>query len=52
MFPIKDLVISATVKISVLYPFQKFLCFQEFLERRVIIWTGKGSEDIDAYRSL
>ncbi len=52
MFPVKDFVISATVKIPILYAFKNFLSFQEFLERRIIIWTSKGLEDVGAHWSL
>jgi hypothetical protein len=37
VFPVKDLVINATVKIPVLYTFKNLLCLQEFLERHVIV---------------
>jgi hypothetical protein len=37
VFPVKDLVLNATVKIPILYAFKNLLCFQEFLERHVII---------------
>ena len=37
VFPIKDLVINATVKIPILYAFKNLLCLQEFLERHVIV---------------
>jgi hypothetical protein len=37
VFPVKDLVINATVKIPILYAFKNLLCLQEFLERHVIV---------------
>jgi len=52
VFPVKDLVLNATVEISILYAFQNSLRLQEFLERYVIVWTGKESKDVGAHRSL
>ena len=52
MFPVKDPVINATVKISILYAFKNSLRLQEFLERCMIVWTGKESEGVGAHRSL
>ncbi len=37
VFPVKDFVINATVKIPILYAFKNLLCLQEFLERHVIV---------------
>jgi hypothetical protein len=37
VFPVKDLVINATVKIPILYAFENLLCLQEFLEQHVIV---------------
>lgn len=52
MFPVKNLVINATVKIPILYAFKNLLCLQEFLERHVIVRNGKGLEDARTHRSL
>ena len=37
VFPVKDLVINATVKVPILYAFKNILCLQEFLKRHVIV---------------
>ena len=37
VFPVKDFVINAAVKIPILYAFKNLLCLQEFLERHVIV---------------
>ena len=52
MFPVKNLVLNATVKISILYAFKNRLRLPEFLERCIIVWTGKESENVGAHRSL
>ena len=37
VFPVKDFVVNATVKIPILYAFKNLLCLQEFLERHIIV---------------
>ena len=52
MFPVKDLVLNATIKISILDAFKNRLRLPEFLERCIIVWTGKESQNVGTHRSL